>query len=64
MPSSASGGMIALTRLPSGRPRVDHRRGLVDPAADPAGDPLDDWPAGALVDELDVGSFQPAARST
>jgi hypothetical protein len=25
-PLSASGGMIALTRLPSGQARVDHRR--------------------------------------
>ena len=33
-PLTASGGMIALTRRAVGQARVDHRRGLVDAAAD------------------------------
>ena len=41
-PSTASGGMIALTREPSGQARVDHRRAVVDAAADAADDAVDD----------------------
>ena len=41
-PSTASGGMIALTREPSGEARVDHRRAVVDATADAADDAVDD----------------------
>ena len=40
-PSRASGGMIALTREPSGT-SVNHRRRLVDATANPADDAVDD----------------------
>ena len=41
-PSRASGGMMALMRLPSGKPAVHHRAGFVDAPAGLADDPLDD----------------------
>ena len=51
--------MMALTRLPSGRRASTIGRGLVDPAADPAGDPLDDLEQVPVVVEDDVGPLQP-----
>ena len=50
-PRSASGGMIAFTRLPSGQACVDHRRGLVDAAADLRDDLVDDPQQVRVVDE-------------
>ena len=41
-PSTASGGMMALTREPSRQARVHHRRAVVDAAADAADDAVDD----------------------
>ena len=43
-----------------GQPGVDHRAGLVDPPADPAGDPLDDLEQVPLVVERHVDTLQPA----
>ena len=54
-PSSASGGMIALTREPSCRPGVDHRTRLVDTTADLGDDAIDDLHQVVVVAELDVG---------
>ncbi len=58
-PSSASGGMIALNRDPFGQPGVDHRRGLVDPAADPRDDPVDDLEQVLVVAEDDLRLLDP-----
>jgi hypothetical protein len=54
--------MIAFTRLPSGRPRVDHRARLVDAAADAADDAVDDLPQVLVVAELHVRQLD-AARA-
>ena len=62
-PSSASGGMMALTREPSAQPRVDHRARFVDAPADRADDPLDDPHAGARssLKTTSTGSSRPFA---
>ena len=49
--ASASGGMIALTRLAVGQAGVDHRRCLVDAAADLRDDAVDDAQHVRLVEE-------------
>ena len=59
-PSSASGGMIALTREPSGEARVHHRAALVDAPADRADDALDDLHQVPVVLEDDVGLLEHA----
>ena len=53
-PLSESGGMIAFTRLPSGR-RVDHRGGLVHSAPDLGDDLVDDPEEVGVVGERRVG---------
>ena len=48
-----------------GQPGVDHRRGLVDPAADPRDDPVDDLEQVLVVAEDDLrlaGSGPPSRR--
>ena len=57
-PSSASGGMMAFTREPSGQARVHHRARLVDAAADRADDALDDLHQVRVVLEHDVGLLE------
>ena len=57
-PSSASGGMMALTREPSCEPRVDHRARLVDAAAHRADDALDDAQQVRIVLEDELGRFE------
>ena len=53
-PLTASGGMIAFTRRAVGQARVDHRRGLVDAAADCDDDLVDDAHQVRVVDEPGV----------
>ena len=60
-PSSASGGMIALTREPSGRRASTIGRRLVDPAPHPADDAVDDRQQVRVVPELRRNAHQLAA---
>ena len=59
-PSMASGGIDGVDPGAVGQAGVDHRRGLVDPPADPRDDLVDDAPQVALVDEGGVGRVEPA----
>ncbi len=60
-PSIASGGMMAFTRDPSGKPGVDHGRRLVDAAADPGDDAVDDAQQVIVVGESHGGELELAA---
>ena len=60
-PSIASGGMMMLTRLPSGEAGVDERRRLVDAAADPGDDLGRDVHHVVVVAEAHAGQFELAA---
>ena len=59
-PSSASGRDDRVEPRAVGEPGVDHRRGLVDPPADPRDDPVDDLEQVLVVAEDDLRALDPA----
>ena len=60
-PLSESGSMIALTREPSGRARIDHRRRFVDAPSERRDDPFDNGAQMTLVLEGSIGQHDFAA---
>ena len=62
-PSTASGGMMALTREPSAQARVHHRRAVVHAAADAADDAVDDAHQVRVVLERGRHAFEHGRRA-